>query len=314
MTVDRRRRRRPFARPASILAVLALLTGCANASAAAVNAGAVRGARSRSNGPSGAATRSAASASMAPVVLVVLENHEASSILGSPDAPYLNETLIPAGRLFTRYHAVTHPSLPNYLAMTSGGTRGKIGTDSVSAGEIHARNLFAQLSRAHVGWRSYQETMPTPCYRAYAAGTYPRQYTLKHDPAMTYADIAGSRRCRRVVPLSDLDPRRLPPFSFVTPNLCNDMHSCSVSVGDGWLGRRVPRLLKNGAIVVVTFDEGSTNAGGGGNVVLVEAGAGVTAGDTVGHAYDHYSLLAGLEDRFGLRRLANARSAEPLPI
>ncbi|MGZ4136238.1 MAG: alkaline phosphatase family protein [Actinomycetota bacterium] len=312
MTVDRRRRRRPLGRPASILAVFALLTGCANASA--VDAGAVRGAANRSNRPSSAATRSAAQASTAPVVLIVLENHEASAILGSPDAPYLSGTLIPAGRLFTSYDAVTHPSLPNYLAMTSGGTQGKVGTDSVYAGEVHARNLFAQLSRAHVRWRSYQETMPTPCYRAYAAGTDPRQYALKHDPAMTYADIAGSRRCRRVVPFSELDPTRLPPFSFVTPNLCNDMHSCSVSVGDRWLSRRVPRLLKNGAIVVVTFDEGSTNAGGGGNVVLVEAGAGITAGDTVGHAYDHYSLLAALEDRFGVRRLGNARSADPLPI
>ncbi|MGZ4154992.1 MAG: hypothetical protein ACXVQ0_10985, partial [Actinomycetota bacterium] len=72
--------------------------------------------------------------------------------------------------------------------------------------------------------------------------------------------------------------------------------------------------LKNGAIVVVTFDEGSTSVGGGGNVVLVEAGPGVTAGGTVAHAYDHYSLLAALEDRFGVRRLGNARSADPLPI
>jgi phosphatidylinositol-3-phosphatase len=312
MTVDRPRRRRSLGRPASILVVFALLTACANASA--VGAGRARGTGNRSTRPSSAATRSAAGASTAPVVLIVLENHEASAILGSADAPYLNGTLIPAGRLFTSYHAVAHPSLPNYLAMTSGGTQGKVGTDSVYAGEIHARNLFAQLSRAHVGWRSYQETMPTPCYRAYAAGTDPRQYALKHDPAMTYADIAGSRRCRRVVPLSELDPTRLPRFSFVTPNLCNDMHSCSVSVGDRWLSRRVPRLLKNGAIVVITFDEGSTNAGGGGNVVLVEAGPGITAGDTVAHAYDHYSLLAALEDRLGVRRLGNARPADPLPI
>jgi hypothetical protein len=87
-----------------------------------------------------------------------------------------------------------------------------------------------------------------------------------------------------------------------------------VSVGDRWLGRRVPRLLANGAIVIVTFDEGSSDLGGGGNVVLVEAGPGVTRGASVGHVYDHYSLLAGLEDRFGVRRLGRARSAAPLPI
>jgi phosphatidylinositol-3-phosphatase len=313
MTVDRHPRRRPLGRPASILAVVALLTGCANAPSG-VHPAAMRGAGNGGAETSNTATRRAAQASFAPVVLIVLENHEASAILGSSEAPYLNTSLIPAGRLFTSYTAVTHPSLPNYLAMTSGGTQGKVGTDSVHAGEIHARNLFGQLSRAGVGWRSYEETMPKRCYRLYAAGTDPQQYTLKHDPAMTYADIANSRRCRRVVPLGELDPTRLPAFSFVTPNLCHDMHSCSISAGDRWLGRRVPRLLRNGAIVVVTFDEGSTSVGGGGNVVLVEAGPGVAAGDAVGHAYDHYSLLAALEDRFGVRRLGKARSAEPLPI
>jgi hypothetical protein len=313
MTVDRRRRRRPLGRPASILAVVALLTGCAKAPSG-VQPAAVGGAGNGGAETPRGAMRRTAQASLAPVVLIVLENHEASAILGSPAAPYLNSTLIPTGRLFTSYTAVTHPSLPNYLAMTSGGTQGKVGTDSVYAGEIHARNLFGQLSRAGVRWRSYQETMPKRCYRLYAAGTDPQQYTLKHDPAMTYADIANSRRCRRVVPLTELDPTRLPPFSFVTPNLCHDMHSCSISAGDRWLGRHVPPLLRNGAIVVVTFDEGSTNVGGGGNVLLVEVGPGVTPGDTVGHAYDHYSLLAALEERFGVRRLANARSTDALPI
>jgi phosphatidylinositol-3-phosphatase len=312
MTIGRRPRRRPLSRAASILMVAAMLTGCATAS----GVGSAGGRRTGTGATpaSDAGKRSATRASRAPIVLIVLENHEASAILGSTEAPYLNTTLIPAGRLFTNYEAVTHPSLPNYLAMTSGSTQGKVGTDSVTAGEIRARNLFGQLSRAHVRWRSFEETMPSPCYRPSSAGTYPREYALKHDPAMTYADIANSKRCQRVVPFSELDPTRLPRFSFVTPNLCDDMHSCSVSVGDRWLGRHVPPLLKNGAIVIVTFDEGSSDLGGGGNVVLVEAGPGITAGDTVGHAYDHYSLLAGLEDRFGVRRLANARSADPLPL
>jgi hypothetical protein len=311
MTVGRRRRRRPLARPASILLVAALSAACATASSGA----AFRPGRTSPDGaPASDAVQRSPRASRAPVVLIVLENHETSAILGSSEAPYLNHTLIPAGRMFTNYAAVTHPSLPNYLAMTSGSTQGKVGTDSVYAGEIHARNLFGQLSRAHVRWRSFQETMPSPCYRGYAAGTDPRQYALKHDPAMIYADIANSRRCRRVVPLSEMNPTHLPSFSFVTPNLCNDMHSCGVAVGDRWLGRHVPALLKNGAIVIVTFDEGSSDLGGGGNVLTLEVGRGMLAGDTVGRVYDHYSLLAGLEDRFGLRRLGRARSATPLPI
>jgi phosphatidylinositol-3-phosphatase len=311
MIAGHRRRRRPLVRPASIVFVAVLSAACATAS---VGAGSRAGRTFADGAPASDTAQRSPRASRAPVVLILLENHETSAILASPDAPYLNGTLIPAGTLFTNYAAVTHPSLPNYLAMTSGGTQGKTGTDAVSAGEIHARNLFGQLSRAHVRWRSFQETMPSPCYRGYSAGTDPRQYALKHDPAMTYADVANTRRCHWVVPLSALDPTRLPAFSFVTPNLCNDMHSCSVSVGDRWLSQRVPRLLANGAIVIVTFDEGSSDLGGGGNVLLVEAGPGVTAGARVRHVYDHYSLLAGLEDRFGVRRLGRARSAAPLPI
>src|SRR4029077_12740928 len=103
-------------------------------------------------------TPSRAASSRPPLVLIVLENHEYSSIVGSPAAPYLNRILIPKGRLFTNYHAVSHPSLPNYLAMTSGSTDTKRGTDSISAGEIGANNLFHQLSAAEVSWASFEET------------------------------------------------------------------------------------------------------------------------------------------------------------
>jgi hypothetical protein len=243
-----------------------------------------------------------------------MENHEASSILGSPDAPYLNRVLIPRGRLFTRYTAVAHPSLPNYLAMTAGTTLGKTGTDSVSAGELHAPNLFEQLSSAGISWRAFEESMPAPCYRPYSAGMPPGEYALKHDPAMTFADVADTSLCRRIVPLSALDPQRLPAFAFVTPNECSDMHSCGIAVGDSWLASHVPALLSGGATVVITFDEGTTDEGGGGRVALVEAGAGIRQGATDTRPFDHYALLAGLEKRFGLPRLGRARSAPPLPI
>jgi phosphatidylinositol-3-phosphatase len=259
-------------------------------------------------------TRSANTAPRTPVVLIVLENHEYSSVVGSSSAPYLN-ALIRRGRLFVDYTAVTHPSLPNYLAMTSGGTRGKVGTDDVVAGEIRARNLFQQLSGARVSWNAFEETMPSACFTAYSAGTAPRQYALKHDPAMTYRNIATSAtRCARVVPLTALDPSRLPAFSFVTPNLCHDMHSCGVAAGDRWLHDHVPPLLRHGAVVVITFDEGSSNVGGGGRVPTIEVGRGVPSGRKNRRAFDHYSLLAGLERRFGLARLGRARRAHRLPI
>ncbi len=244
-----------------------------------------------------------------------MENHEFSQIVGAADAPYVNERLIPAGRLFTDYTAVAHPSLPNYLAMTAGDTLGKAGTDEVSAGELDSDNLFHQLTAAHVDWRAFEESMPEPCYPGSSAGNEPDLYVGKHDPAMAFADVAGAPSCpHHIVPLAELDPARLPPFSFVTPDECNDMHSCPVATGDAWLSRTVPPLLDAGATVIVTFDEGSTGEGGGGRIPLVEVGPGIPAGGTQTGAFDHYGLLAALEDRFDLARLGHAAGAAPIPL
>jgi len=249
-----------------------------------------------------------------PVVLIVLENHEYSSVVGAGDAAFINRTLIPRGTLFTNYFAVAHPSLPNYLAMTSGSTQGKQGTDSVTSGQVASDNLFHQLSSADIRWKAYQETMPSACYGPYSAGSAPGDYALKHNPAMTYANVADSALCRNVVPYTRLDPQHLPPFSFVTPNECNDMHSCSVQTGDGWLREIVPPLIHGGALVLLTFDEGSTGVGGGGHVMLLAIGAGVHAGTRETGHLDHYGLLAGLEEYFGVPKLGAARSARPVVL
>jgi len=295
------------------------------AAAAIVAVLAVACTRSPSDDPAASPTSASAAAtpaapsgstdpSTAPVVLIVLENHEASAIVGSSDAPFLNEHLIPAGRLFTNYTAVAHPSLPNYLAMTSGDTLGKRGTDDIQAGELSSDNLFHQLSSAGIDWRAYQETMPSPCFRGTEAGSEPGNYALKHDPAMAYANIAGSDLCEQVVPFTAFEPSSLPTFSFVTPNQCNDMHSCDIATGDGWLQTHVPQLLSAGAVVVITFDEGSSDENGGGRVMLLELGPGIPAGVRDGSPSDHYSLLAALEDRYGVPRLGAATSATALPL
>jgi phosphatidylinositol-3-phosphatase len=245
-----------------------------------------------------------------PIVLLVLENHEYDAVVGSADAPYLNQTLIPSGRLFTDYRAVTHPSLPNYLAMTSGATQGKDGTDAITAGEIDADNIFHQLEVAGISWRVYQESMPETCFTGVIAGPSPGTYALKHDPAMAYRNIATMELCRKVVPYDSLNPSHLPAFSFLTPNQCNDMHSCPVSSGDAWLRTEIPPLLQAHARVLVTFDEG---VGSSQTVMTLEVGRGVIPG-TDDHRYDHYSLLAGLERHFGLAFLGEAADAQPLPV
>jgi acid phosphatase len=243
-----------------------------------------------------------------------MENDEYGSIIGNACCPYI-ASLVSKGALFTNSVAVTHPSLPNYLAMTSGGTDGRTGTDDVTAGEINVENVFHQLSVAGFSWGAYQETMPSACYKGAFAGSSPGTYALKHDPAMAYQNIATTSLCNQVVPYSSI-PSSLPNFSFITPNQCNDMHSCSTVTGDRWLLANVPSILaglgSNGRLII-TFDEGTTGTGGGGHIATIELGPGVPIGQ-IGAALNHYGLLAAIEDAFGLARLQNARSAAPFPL
>jgi hypothetical protein len=244
----------------------------------------------------------------APIVLIVMENKDYAAVVGSPAAPYLNNKLIPLGRLFTNYQGVSHPSLPNYLAMTSGSTWNKDGTDDIAAGEIVANNLFHQLTAAGISWDAYQEGMPAACFTGIEAGSSPGTYTLKHDPAMAYRNIASTGLCRNVVPYGHLGAV-LPAFSFVTPDGCHDTHSCPLSVGDEWLKSEVPPLLGAGAEVIITFDEGRA----GQTIMTLVIGPRIAPGKD-GTRYDHYGLLAGLGRHFGLARLGKAGEAVPLPV
>jgi len=243
-----------------------------------------------------------------------MENHEYDSIIGNSCCPYIN-SLVSKGTLFTNYDAVSHPSLPNYLAMTSGGTDGKSGTDSIVAGEIHLENVFHQLSAAGLSWGAYEEQLPSACYRGYSSGTPPHDYVLKHDPAMAYHNVADSTQCAFVVPYSQI-PSTLPVFSFVTPDECDDMHSCPAATGDDWLKGNVPKILSglgtNGRLII-TFDEGTSDQGGGGHVATLELGPGVPV-IRIPTSLNHYGLLAGIENTFRLARLQNAQSATPLPF
>jgi hypothetical protein len=253
-----------------------------------------------------------------PLVLIVMENHERSDVVGSPSAPYQN-SLVRHGRDFTNYFAVAHPSLPNYVAIASGTTVGKGGSDEIAAGELTGvTTVWDQLTAAGIPWAVYEETMPSPCYASSSAGEPPADYVLKHNPATPFGSVFSDRaRCERVRPLTRMDPSRLPAFSFITPNECDDAHSCGLGTGDQWLSQQVPPLLAAGADVLITYDEGTTDLGahgaGGGQVYAVEVGAGVPP-ISVGTVFDHYSLLAGIEARFGLIALGAARYAPTLPL
>jgi hypothetical protein len=248
------------------------------------------------------------------VVVVVFENHEASEIAGNPDAPTFNSLAHKYAGL-TRYDAVTHPSLPNYLALVSGSTQGITSdcTDCVVSG----RNLADTLEAAGKTWKTYAEGLPSPGWTGGSSG----EYAKKHDPFLYFRDVAGSRKRRdRVVPFTqlarDLEARHLPDFSLVVPNLCDDMHDCSVATGDAWLKKHVVPLVRSpelrGGVVFVVFDEGTSDEGGGGRVEALALGPAVRPHSAFRKATNHYGLLRTIEDAWGLPRLGLSKKGTPI--
>ncbi len=259
---------------------------------------------------------------LAHIVVLVMENKDYSSVIGSPDAPYTN-SLARRYTLLTHMYAITHPSLPNYLALIGGSTFGR--TSDCTDCFVGAYNLVDQLERVGIGWKAYMQDLPHPCF----TGVQYRNYVRRHDPFMYFDDIRrDAQRCRRIVPLArlarDLQARRLPPFAFVTPGLCADTHDCPVSTGDRFLARWVPRILSglgHNGVLVVTYDEGEGDTGccrlaRGGRIATVIAGPGAPRHTRVATRLDHFSLLRFIEDNWGLGRLgaAGARATPTLRL
>jgi len=250
--------------------------------------------------PASAPSPSPTPTTQGSVFLIVMENRSYDQAMAGGYTAQLARTYAVA----TNYHGVSHPSLPNYLAMTSGSTWG-ITDDGYH--KLPSTGLGAQLTQAGIPWRAYMEGMSGTCF----ASPYP--YALKHNPFSYYGGACPSQ----VVPLTsfggDLNRGALPPFVWITPGLCHDGHDCSTAVADRWLAQIVPQILstdawKNNGLLVITWDEGEDSANHIATLV-VQPGAGHLTSD---RSYNHYSLLATIEDRFGLARLGQAKDATPL--
>jgi hypothetical protein len=265
-------------------------------------------------GLAGASAKAPPVPSFRHAIVVVLENKNQSEVLGNSDAPEFN-ALAAGGAVLSNYRGLTHPSLPNYLALVSGSTHG-IASDCTSC-RVSGRSLADTLQRAGRTWKTYAEGIPSPGF----TGPFSGQYAKKHVPFLYFRDIVSSRaRRRHVVGLGqlsrDLAANRLPTFSLVVPNLCHDMHSCSVATGDAWLGSFMKPLLRSphlgSTVVFVVFDEPEESEAATGRIPAIALGPLVRAGARDSARTSHYGLLRTLEDAWRLPRLG--RSASTLPI
>ena len=238
------------------------------------------------------------------VVVIVFENKGPGAVLGNRNAPAFN-AFARAGAVLSGYRGVTNPSLPNYLALVSGSTHG-VTTDCTSC-VVGGPSLADTLAAKGLTWKAYAEGIPRAGWTGAGAG----RYAKKHVPFLYFRNVlARPAWLRNVVPLRRLSPRRLPDFALVIPDLCHDMHDCPVRVGDAWLRRFLPPLLRiPDTAVFVTFDE---SYGPGNRVPALALGPLVRPGSRFASAMTHYGLLRTLEDGLGLPRLG--RSARVRPV
>jgi hypothetical protein len=246
------------------------------------------------------------------VAVILMENEEYGDIIGSHSTPYING-LAHRYALATGMYAISHPSLPNYLALTGGATFG-ITSDCTDC-SVRATSIIDQLEAKGISWKAYMEQLPHPCFTGAGAGDYAK----RHDPFAYYTRIVGvPARCAHIVPLTQLaqDERTgsLPRFIWISPDLCHDMHDCPPATGDRFLAQLVPPLLHAlgpRGLLILTWDEGSSDNGccklaTGGHIATVLAGGLARAHARLGTPTDHYSTLQLIEDLFGLARLRGA--------
>jgi phosphatidylinositol-3-phosphatase len=259
------------------------------------------------------------------VIWIWMENHSLGDIIGNTSqAPYLNALADSCG-LATDYHVTTHPSLPNYLSATSGLPQ----PDLPILSYLDCNVSFVCDTSAHSiygqgeTWKSYQESMPSNCDRSNSG-----EYAIRHNPPPYFTKLSGcgSRDVPYTQLATDLANNALPAFSFVTPNLIDDMHDGTIAQGDAWLASNLPTILHSkeyqsgSTAVFITWDEGSggysiedcddsASTDNSCHVPTIVISPTTPAGATSGTFFDHYSLLATTEQLLGLPKLASAASA-----
>jgi phosphatidylinositol-3-phosphatase len=257
---------------------------------------------------SASAAASRPRAALAPVTRVVLvmeENHSRSAALAG--MPYLRSLATTYAQV-PHYNAITHPSLPNYIALSSGSISGFDGKDCSPSGgcQTSRDNIFHQTP----AWAVWAESMPKPCDHSNAGAYAPR-----HTMAPYYTDL-NSTCPQNDVPLT-LNP--IPGllhkrFIEVTPNLNHDAHDGSLAAADRWLKQFMttilarPRFKDGSTLVEVTFDEGSH----GDNTVALALINPRLHGQSISGSYNHYSLLRLNEELMGNHPVGHAADAADL--
>lgn len=276
------------------------------------------------------------------VFVIMMENTSYTSLIGNPNAPWINSAAATYG-LATNYYGVSHPSQPNYIAATSGSTNGVTSDNNTT---LNVPNIVDQLEAHGKTWKAYMQSLSLCSGNLLASSCGNQLYERKHDPFISYQDVQSNpARTANIVDFSqfatDLANNAVPDFSWISPDQCNDMHGrggptsdpCNfanvqqlIATGDAFLKATVGEIMNSRAwngnsVIFITWDEsdftGTGPAGfgdtsgccdanpGGGHVVMLTISQSDHSARTSNVAYNHYSMLATIEGGWNLGCLAN---------
>lgn len=276
------------------------------------------------------------------VIVLFMENQPYDAIIGSPQAPYVNDLASRCG-LATNFHNITHPSAPEYLTATSGELGGIGDCPPVfldpswppTCPDMND-NIFHQAMAVGETWKNYEESMATNCFE----GEDDSNYDINHNPAAYYTDLGGpsgaaDSPCKQFdVPLgtpqagnfeTDLANGRLPNYTFITPDLIHDTHNANIAEGDKYLSQLIPTIFnspeyKDGSTVLfLTWDEGEGGSSDdcaynttdiGCHVAMIVASPYTRPGSRSAKLFNHYSLLRTSEELLKLPLLGHATDSE----
>src|SRR6266536_3189483 len=248
------------------------------------------------------------------VYIVVEENTDYTSVIGSSSMPYLNGLAQHYG-LATQYYANTHPSIGNYFMMTVGKI---ITNDDNYSSVVSDDNVVRRLLAAGKTWKSYAEDLPSVGYTGGDAGNYAR----KHNVFALLSDVANDTVQRKnLVPFTqfatNLANGTLPDYANIVPNMCNDAHDCSLGTADTWLQNNVAQLLASATfqqdgLLIIVFDEaGSDNTHGGGRIAWIVVSPKAKTQYQSTTLYQHESTLRLTLEALGITQFPGAAATAP---
>lgn len=256
------------------------------------------------------------------IFTILMENHSYSEIIGdTTDAPYIHSLATTYGLGSNRF-AVSHPSLPNYLALTGGSTFGITTDCNPSTCTQNQPNIAAdRIIPAGKTWKAYMESMPSNCFLSDSG-----EYAVRHNPFVYYTDIQTTSQCNNDVPYTQFatdiqSTSTTPNYAWITPNLINDMHDGTIAQGDTWLSQNVPTILnspafktQNSMLEIVWDEDDGTQNNQVPEIVITSGMVNGTANKPYDsfEQYNHYSYLNTIESAWNLAPLtSNDSGASP---